>query len=258
MEPDGEAYVKISWRAEPGTESWRAYLVTVDDEGFRRRKLDEDTVLRFEALDTRMCTGYYADVGDRRPCPGSREVDAGARCPGCRERDVYVDYVRGVGAADVDGSVDYSVYLAEAGGSVKVGVTRSGSLERRWLEQGASKAVEVESGLTSERALEREREISRRHGLRQRIRKTSKIQRERDRLSDVLRETGLADLDDVVDVNGLSPYERPRCRSLSRRGLVSGSLEALAGQVLQVDGGCYAPLEGAVLVEPRQRGFDDY
>ncbi|MDY7080864.1 MAG: DUF2797 domain-containing protein, partial [Halobacteria archaeon] len=173
-----ESAVKVVWHAgehENGNDDdalWSAQLLTVNDDGFDTLDLSPGTHMNFELTDERRCVGHFSGVSEREPCPTYRRIDTGSQCAECRRKDVYAGYVEGREGAKVD--ADFSVYLAQCGTEIKVGVTRTEKVERRWVEQGADYAAEIARGLTSEEALRMEDAVSQR-GIKQRVRKEAKV-----------------------------------------------------------------------------------
>lgn len=242
----------VTWRSGP--DGWTASLLTTDGGGFRTSALAPGTDLSVEVTDNRRCVGYHADRGERDPCPTFAALDRGDQCESCRQRDVYSGYVEGREAAGVD--AEYSVYLAQVGTAVKVGVTRSDSVLRRWIEQGADYAVELASGLTSTGALDHERRLAD-TGISERIRKEEKVagpvvERLSERVADLDTEGRIRDLTDMTVYPALS------CAGVRRRGRAVGTVLAVKGQIVQLDDLCLAVTPGKVLQEPRQQGLSRF
>lgn len=247
-----QAIVKISWRDRGDV--WVATLVTTDGDSYLEQSLAPGTSLEMEVADERRCIGYHDDIGDRRPCPRFAAVETGSQCAECQGKDVYSGYVRGQEGAAVE--AEYSVYLAQIGTTIKVGVTRSESLYRRWIEQGADYGAELESGLTSTRALERERQLSR-TGIPERIRKEEKLDKaSQDLLTDILEDI---EVDTPVhDLRELTAYPQLQCSNLTRTGRAVGSVTAVKGQIIQINELCLACTPGRIIQEPSQQGLTDY
>lgn len=242
----------VSWRAGP--DGWSASLVTTDGSGFTSLDLDPGRELAVEITDRRRCVGYHADIGAREPCPTFAELDRGAQCEACRERDVYTGYVRGREAAGVDAT--YAVYLAQVGTAVKVGVTRSDSLMRRWVEQGADFAAELASDLTSTAALDYERQIAD-TGIRDRVRKEEKVEPPDDELlTDEL--AALGHEGPVRDLTDRTVYPALTCSAVRRIGRTVGTVRAVKGQIVQVEDLCVACTPGRVLQEPQQQALSRF
>ncbi len=252
------AAVKVTWREEDG--GWKASLLAVDEDGFTALPLDRDLEINLELTSSRRCVGYHADVSSREPCPEFRFIDEGSQCRFCRRRDVYAGYVEGRSEADVSGDVEFSVYLARLADVLKVGVTRTEKVLRRWVEQGADEAVELRSSLSSVEALELESEISRDQGVRERVRKEEKRGRvNRTSLEEMLEELDVEVEGSVVDVAEKTVYPPPNCTAFSREGRFTGTVESVKGQVVCFTGGrCVAVASGRVFTGLKQRGLMEY
>lgn len=247
-----KALVKISWQRSPT--GWVASLLTTDGDEFTRLPFTTGDEFSYEISTSRRCIGYHDDIGQRYPCPDFTELEAGSRCDRCQKNDIYTQYVRGQAAADTD--ADYSVYLAQIGDTVKVGVTRSDSLLRRWIEQGAAYGAELQSGITSNQALAEERRISN-LGVPERIRKEAKLEPGGDdELRSVIDTLG-ADTS-IQAVAEKTVYPDLDCTQLRREGRAVGSLRAVKGQIFQLDDLCFACTPGRVIHEPSQRGLEEY
>lgn len=244
--------VKVSWKNSP--KGWKAELLTASREGFENWNLAAGREFSFEVGDERRCTGYAPEKGKRAKCPEFREIDSGSQCAECRGKDIYSDYVRGDTQTDLEGS--FSVYLAQIGENVKVGVTRSGNVRKRWVEQGADYGVEILQDLKARVALENESEISEK-GLRERVRKETKIPgaESSELLKKKMEEHGYEG--DIVDVQDLTVYP-DISGSFTRKGLFEGELEAVKGQMISNGRICLAIGSGKRLKTPEQRGLGEF
>lgn len=255
MIDEPEILLDVSWRKHD--DGLAATLVTASEsDGIITRPLRPGAEVNAEITRLRYCTGYTDGDGEHHLCPTWREIDSGSQCSRCRDRDAHRAYVEGRSGAMRDG--DHSVYLAQCGEVVKVGVTRSQRLTERWVEQAAAFAVEIDSGLTADQALDREAELSDR-GLRERIKKTEKmpIPDDNDRLlSDVMDEYGVSG--EVVDVLKRTIYPRPECRRVATEGRFAGSVRSVAGQIIEAEGQCLAVRPGRRIEPPAQTGLDEY
>ncbi|MFB6203405.1 MAG: DUF2797 domain-containing protein [Candidatus Nanohaloarchaea archaeon] len=244
------AVVKVKWRKD---EDWRAVLRTATADGYREEELPVGKKLDFEIGSKRRCTGHWVEQGEMKPCPGFREIDSGDQCSECRRKDYYRDYVTGRSGIETDD--DFSVYLAQCGKAVKVGVARSSRLEKRWVEQGADHAAEISGGLSSQEALDRESEMSDR-GFSERIAKEKKLGAADSVLGEKLDELGLEA--ETVDVQSLTAYPEISPRNVERAGRFSGELRSVKGQILSNGRMAIALTSGKVLQEPSQAGLGDF
>lgn len=252
IDTEGEVLLTIDWHeAEAG---WKATLVTATAEETHRRPLNPNDHVAFEITDERRCIGYVDDNGDHHFCPDTEPVSSDRQCPACRGRDAHRSYVEGRSGEARDG--DHSVYLAQCGRTVKVGVTRSSRLLRRWVEQGALYAAEIERGISAEDALERELELSS-EGLPERIQKHQKVPHTTDcRVSNAIDEYQVDG--EVVDVMNQTVYDRVDAETVTRTGRVVGDISSVVGQLIALPTLCAAITPGKVIVPPKQTGFDDY
>lgn len=247
--------LKIAWNRVD--DSWGSQLLTIDEgKGFVQRPLHSGEEIGFEFTGNRGCIGYVGE--DRRyPCPDFNFLDSGRQCYACRKRDKEIDYVEGRSGKMRTGK--HSVYLAVAGGKVKVGVTRTERLERRWIEQGASYATEIKIFENAEEALEKESEISDR-GISERIMKTSKYNVEDDRhvLEDEIDSMGYDDTD-IVDVQSMSMYNQPeRVNDYVKDNKVSGSIRSVKGQIIYVDDIAVGVTRGKCISDSSQESILSY
>ncbi|WP_347720305.1 DUF2797 domain-containing protein [Candidatus Nanohalovita haloferacivicina] len=244
--------VKVQWKNS--SDGWKAKLLLAGPNGFEKRGLQPGRKVSFEVTNERRCTGFAPSPGERAPCPEFREIDSGSQCSECRGKDIYSDYVRGDTQTDLDG--EFSVYLAQIGQEVKVGVTRSEKIPKRWVEQGADYGAEILSGLSSKVALENEQDISSR-GITERIRKEQKTNNPSDprKLQKIMEEH---DYDaEIVDVNSLTLYDRLQ-GEFSRKGLFQGEIHSVKGQIIGNGRLALAMTSGKVLKNPDQKGLNSF
>lgn len=250
-----EIMVKIVWNRVDN--SWGSQLLTINEEtGFVRRPLHSGEEISFEFTGNRGCIGYVGEDG-RYPCPEFNFLDSGRQCYACRQRDKEIEYVEGRSGKMRTG--EHSVYLAVAGGKVKVGVTRTERLERRWIEQGASYATEIEVFENAQEALEKESEISDR-GISERIMKTTKYDVEDDRsvLKDEISSLGYNNVN-VVDVQSMSMYNSPgRVNDYVKDNKVSGNITSVKGQILYVDDIAVGVTQGKCVSDSSQESILSY
>ncbi|MFB6175306.1 MAG: DUF2797 domain-containing protein, partial [Candidatus Nanohalobium sp.] len=242
-----KSIVKIQW--EEKTDGWKASLLLATREGFEHMQLSPGRKLSFEITGERRCTGYAPAPGERTKCPEFRKLEKGSQCPQCRGKDIYSGYVRGDTQNDLDG--EFSVYLAQISDEVKVGVTRSKNVPKRWIEQGADYAVEILQGLSSKVALENEQEISS-NGLTERIRKEQKTSQASspELLREVMKEKEFEG--DIVDVNALTVYNDLE-GDFKRSGLFEGEIKSVKGQIISNGRVALGLTSGKVLDRPKQK-----
>jgi len=209
----------------------------------------------FELVDERRCTGYAPAPGERAPCPEFREISSGSQCPECRGKDIYSGYVRGDQQTDLDG--DFSVYMAQISEELKVGVTRSEKIPKRWIEQGADFGVEILHDLEARVALENESEISS-NGVSERVRKEEKIPgvTNSDLLEELMDKKNFEG--DVVDVQDLTVYPELEARNFFRSGLFEGELKSVKGQIISNGKMALAMTSGKILKKPEQKGLNHF
>ncbi|MFB6100399.1 MAG: DUF2797 domain-containing protein [Candidatus Nanohalobium sp.] len=246
-----KSIVKVQWRQQ--SEGWKAKLFLATENGFEKRGLEPGRSISAEITDERRCTGYAPGKGERAPCPGFRKISSGSQCPECRGKDIYSGYVRGE-ENDLDG--EFSVYLAQIGEEVKVGVTRKEKIPRRWIEQGADYGAEILSGVTSNEALEKEDELTDGE-ITQRIRKEYKTSPPQNpsKLRDILEEK---DFDsEIVDVQSLTVYPGIE-GDFRRKGLLEGEIKSVKGQIVSNGRVAMAMTSGKTLKRPDQKGLDSF
>lgn len=245
--------MKVSWKRKD--DGWAADLLLAEPGNFERLTLSPGRSFSFEIGDERRCTGYAPEPGERAPCPDFREISSGSQCPECRGKDIYSGYVRGDEQTDLEG--DFSVYLAQISGEVKVGVTRSEKIPERWVEQGADYGVEILEGLEARVALENESKFSS-DGLSERVRKESKIPAAKNpvKLREAMDEHGFEG--EIVDVQDLTVYPDMQVSELRRKGLFEGELESVKGQVVSNGRMALAMTSGKVLKKPDQKSLGSF
>lgn len=237
-----KAVVKVSWS------NGKPELKLATDEGFETITLSKGRELDLEIIDQRRCTGFHSKPGNHAPCPEFRKISSGAQCGECRGKDIYTDYRRGSSGKGLE--ADYSVYLAQCGRNVKVGVTKSSRLTTRWKEQGANYGAEIYSDLTADEALDKEKEISSK-GVSERIRKESKTGGKKERITKVLEKLGLE-----ADVKALS--EPLTCSRVVRKGRFPSPIEKVQGQIISDGSICLAVSSGKCVIPAEQRGLKDF
>jgi Protein of unknown function (DUF2797). len=218
-----------------------------------------------ELGEERRCTGYSSGIGQREPCPDFREISSGSQCGECRNRDVYSDYVRGEGSVNREYvNTVFSVYMAQVGTKVKVGVTRSEKVERRWVEQGADRGVELKRGVSSEEALKLEDEVSERFNVSQTVNKNYKVAagREEDFEDAIGRVCAGMSMEkpDILEVcTNVGICQGFDCQGgLERSGLLPSPVEAVKGQIVSGGGLCVVLGSGRVLKTPEQQSLSGF
>lgn len=247
------AIVKVVWKNT--SKGWKAVLKTTDGTGFDHQGLEPGRELSMEIKNERRCTGYAPEKGERTVCPEFRKIQSGSQCPECRGKDIYSGYVRGDRNTDLEG--EFSVYLAQIGRKVKVGVTRSEKIPKRWIEQGADYGAELESGLAASEALEKEQNISEENDITERIRKENKIRDKSEQLIQGEIE-GLGYSAEIVDVQELTVYDDIILPKLSRSGVLRGEIISVKGQIIMTDRIAMAMTEGKTIHRPSQKGLDNF
>ncbi|MEF8880609.1 MAG: DUF2797 domain-containing protein [Candidatus Nanohaloarchaea archaeon] len=247
-----KSIVKVQWRQNPEGE-WKANLFLASEQGFEKRGLEPSIGLSYELSDQRRCTGYSPEKAERAPCPDFRNLEKGSQCPECRGKDIYSGYVRGE-KNDLDG--EFSVYLAQIGEEVKVGVTRKEKIPRRWIEQGADYGSEILSGMSSNKALEREEELTG-GKITQRIRKENKTSPPKTslKLGNLLEEKNINS--NIIDVQNLTVYPEIEGK-FARKGLLEGDIQSVKGQIISNGRIAIAMTSGKVLKQPKQKGLDSF
>ena len=157
----------------------------------------------------------------------------------------------------MDTDRDFSVYLAQCGETVKVGVTRTEKVVRRWVEQGADFGAEIFSGLSSDMALEKESEISSDRNITERVRKEQKVVPARENLlRDTLEREGFDA--EVVDLREKTVYPPNNRTELRRKGLFSGRVRTVKGQLISNGRVSMAMTSGKVMKKPVQQGLRSF
>jgi hypothetical protein len=139
-------------------------------------------------------------------------------------------------------------------------VTRSEKVERRWVEQGADRAVELRRGITSEEALELEDEVSNRFDVSQAVNKSQKIDagsREEfeDAVGRVCAGMSMRKPDTLEVCTEVGICQDFSCKGMKRSGLLPSPIEAVKGQVVSGGGLCVALGSGRVLKQPEQQSL---
>lgn len=247
-----QSVVKVAWYSS--SKGWKADLLLASNGEFNRWTLSPERSFNFELTDERRCTGFAPSPGERTPCPEFRKISSGSQCSECRGKDIYSDYVRGDQQTDLEG--DFSVYMAQLSDNVKVGVTRSENIPKRWIEQGADYAVEILSGLEARVALENESNLSE-DGLSERVRKEDKLPSAKNSrpLEKAMKQHDMSG--DIVDVNDLTVYEEASGK-ISRKGLFQGELKSVKGQIIGNGRMALALTSGKVVKNPEQRGLGSF
>lgn len=248
-----KAIIKISWKKNSSGD-WYAKLLTRERNQINSIKLSPQRKLEFEITERRKCIGYISEIGKRKPCPEFRDLEKGSQCFKCRKKDIYKNYIEGRQKAKVDS--DFSVYLAQCGEEIKVGVTRSGRIKKRWIEQGAEYAVEIYSGISSNEALSKEKEISEK-GIKQRIRKENKLKRGKNSLNEVLKSIGFQNKN-IISLSDKTIYPDIKCDKLYRKGRFSGKINSVKGQIISNKRICIVAVPGKTIINPNQKGLEDY
>ena len=238
-----KALVKINWNKETPV------LKLATENGYETVKLEKGREFDYEVTNKRRCTGFHSEKGRMTPCPAFNKIESGDQCFNCRKKDIYTHWRTGNGSPGFE--ADYSVYLAQCGDQVKVGVTRTKRLRNRWLEQGADYAVEIFSKVSPEEALEKEKELSKK-GLRERIRKEHKIKSaEKSLLQQKMREYGLegeiTDLDNSIEG-----------KNFVREGVFPSPIENVKGQIVSNGRVCIGVSSGKVVQKSQQKGLSDF
>ncbi len=239
-----KAIVKTIWK--PGK---KPILKLATENGYNTIKLEEGLKLDLEITDKRKCTGFYKDEGKMKPCPEYRDIDSGSQCQKCRKKDIYTSWRTGKGTPGLDKK--YSVYLVQSGNQVKVGVTKTGRLKNRWLEQGADYAAEIHKDLTAKQALKKEKQLSQ-QGLKEQIRKENKIKNTDKKL-----------LKQKMDEHNLEGEIKTfnnnlNCKKLVRKGRFPKPVEKVKGKIVSNGKIGMVMTPGKKLQKPRQKGLTEF
>lgn len=250
-----EILIKIIWNKID--DAWGSTLLTIrKNKGFVRRPLHPDNSIRFSFTGKRRCIGYISDNG-RIPCSNFKLLDSGRQCYRCRQKDVHLDYIEGRSGKDRSGQ--HSVYMAIAGGNVKVGITRSGRIMRRWIEQGASYASIIKKCENAQEALDIESQISK-DGVSERIMKVSKynhLENEKQRLEESIKEAGYES--NIIDVQERSMYSIPkRISEYVKDGKIYGEITGVKGQIIYVDDVAVGITKGKCINKSDQKSISRY
>lgn len=244
-----KSIVKVQWKKKKS--KWQAELLLASKNGFEKRGLQPGRKISLEVLNDRRCTGYAHAPGERTQCPEFRKISSGSQCPECHGKDIYSDYVRG-SRNTLDG--EFSVYYAQIGEKFKVGVTRSENIPKRWIEQGADFAAEIESGLTSNEAIDIENQLTT-EKISQRIRKENKTDTSDNKLDEILEEKDRNE--EIVNVNELTAYPEISGK-FARKGLIEGEIQCVKGQIISNGRVAMALTSGKVVDKPLQKGLNRF
>jgi len=247
-----KSIIKVQWK-QVSEGKWKANLFLATENGFEKRGLEPGRGLSYEVSNERRCTGYAPEPGERAPCPEFREIQKGSQCPECRGKDIYAGYVRGE-QNSLDG--EFSVYMAQIGEEIKVGVTRKEKIPKRWIEQCADYGTEILTGLSSNKALEKEDELTNGE-ITQRIRKEKKtsLPKKPFKLRKILEKRGFNT--EIVDAQSLTIYPEMQGK-FSRGGLLEGEIQSVKGQIVSNGRIAMAMTSGKVLKQPDQKGLNSF
>jgi hypothetical protein len=118
-----------------------------------RIRLDVGARLGMAITNVKYCIGYHMrdEYHEYIACPEKTVLTTGFQCDRCRGRDILLpcmscdgskcDSIRSKGSEC--NTTPTSVYLVQFGDVVKVGVSRTDRLLKRWVEQGAERGIEV-------------------------------------------------------------------------------------------------------------------
>lgn len=248
-----EVIIKVVWNKLE--DNWGAVLLTSKGTEHQQRPLRIGEKIDIEVTNKRKCIGYIGEDG-RVPCPDFADIESGQQCYQCRNNDIHIDYVEGRSGSKREGK--HSVYLVQIGNNVKVGVTRTRRLMRRWVEQGAMYATEIEVCEDADKALEIESKISS-LGVKERIGKKKKSQAEdvgHDQIESVMD-----DLDQngsIVNVQSKTIYDNFYDFEAFRDGKIVGEIDSVRGQLIFASDQCLAVTRGKCIQEPSQRSITDF
>jgi hypothetical protein len=151
-----------------------------------RIHLDIGSRLGMAITKVKYCVGYHVrdEYHEYVACPEKTSLATGFQCDRCRGRDILLpcmscdgtkcDSVRSKGS-DCN-TTPTSVYLVQFGSVVKVGVSKTGRVLKRWVEQGAERGVEVAVAPNGQIARLAETAISQDLNLTKSVRLTTKIE----------------------------------------------------------------------------------
>jgi len=246
-----KSIVKVQWKKKKNNK-WQAQLMLASKQGFEKRGLQKGRQISLEILNERRCTGYAPSPGERASCPEFRKINSGSQCGECRGKDIYSDYVRG-SKNDLEG--DFSVYYAQIGSQLKVGVTRSENIPKRWIEQGADYATEIHKDLSSNKALEKEKQLTN-GNVSQRIRKENKMNKQKpELLKNLLKQKEIDS--EIIDVQKLTAYPEID-GSFKRKGLLEGKIKTVKGQIISNGRVAMALTSGKAVNKPSQKALNKF
>ncbi len=239
-----KSIVKTIWRKNKTPQ-----LKLATEEGYEKIRLGKGLKLELEIINKRRCTGFYKSEGCMKPCPKYKKIKSGNQCTECRRKDIYTSWRTGNGTPNFE--AEYSVYLAQSGDQVKVGVTKTSRLRNRWLEQGADYATEIKNGLTAQEALKKEKELSQK-GLKERIRKEQKINKADPKfLKNKMKELEIET--EIIDIQ--KPF---KCQKLVRKGRFPTPVKYVKGKIVSNGRIAMVMTPGRTLQKPRQKGLTDF
>ncbi len=249
-----QTIIKVKWKSKD--DKWSAQLKTWADGEIKTQDLQKHDSLNIEITNRRRCTGYKPEKGIRKPCPDNKTISKGNQCINCRRNDIYTNYVIG---AKTGLKGNFSVYIAQIGDQVKVGVTRTGRVLERWIEQGADYAAQIETGLGSNEAIEREKQITQEHKIKQRINKKDKIKNpESSRPIHKALEKIEGKENKIENVQDYTIYNRPLSNNLKRYGLFKGEIKAVKGKIISNGRLNMVLTPGRTIETPSQNSLDQF
>lgn len=222
-----KSVVKIKWKKPEKKERWKACLKLAGPKGHDKINLDPGKRINFEITEDRICTGYHPEPGKMELCPDFSKIGKGSKCKSCRRKDIYSEYVKG-NRNSLQGK--FSVYMAQLGEKIKVGVTRSDNIPKRWIEQGADYAAELITDLDSNEALEKEKKLDV-EGVTQRVMKERKVNciKNEEKLKEQIEKTDYNAK--IKNINKKTAYGHLKGQS-KRKGLISGEIQSVKGQII--------------------------
>jgi len=251
-----ETIIKVRWNTNKN-QKWFAELKTVEERQFKTKKLYVGQELNIEVLNKRKCVGFFSEKGKRQLCPNDKMIKRGNQCKECRNSDIYTDYIRGDENTTIAGN--FSVYLAQIGSEAKVGVTKTGRIMERWIEQGADYATQLETGIEAKEALKMEKNISKNYKINQRISKNDKINAPKN--SKILQRT-LKKIDmpnqDIENIQAKTVYNQKLSNNLNRSGLFKGEIAAVKGKIISNGRLNMVLSSGKVIGSPTQNSLNNF
>lgn len=225
-----ETIIKVHWKKHQN-KKWHAELKVDRNGEFSTRKLSTGKNLNFEITNKRKCTGFAVKKGERKPCPENKEINKGTQCNTCANKDIYTNYIRGDKSTNLEGN--FSLYLAQIGNTVKVGVTRTERIMQRWVEQGADYAVQLDTGLKAKEALEKEDQISSKENITQRINKKDKVVsvKSSKHIQNTLKTLEKRE-NNIENIQEKTSYSNNLPNNLRRKGLFKGDIKAVKGKII--------------------------